>query len=129
MAVLLIRAGMVFTSPHAFRAKNIVDVGPLMRMSPPLHNIIHVAVKLAVVVAERGVVKDAIDVFKDLVHRDFGMLPGIDDTRSDVLKDCSRNLPRNLIQDVGKVVFRKNGVSGIRTMGVSKSFILVFSTF
>ena len=96
-------------------------------MSPPLHNIVHVAVKFAMVVAERRVVKDTVDVVKDLVHWDFGMLPGINDPWSYVLKDCGCNLTGRLVENVGKVVFREERMCGIRTVWVRPGLILVFA--
>lgn len=79
------------------------------------------------VVAERRVVKDTVDVVQDLIHRDIGMLPGVDDTRSYVLKDRSCDLARRLIENVGKVIFREERMGGIRAMRVSPGLILVFA--
>ena len=72
-------------------------------------------------------VEDTVDIIKDLVYWDFGMLPGIDDPRSDVLKDCSCDLARRFVQNVGEVVFREKRMGGIRAMWVSPGLILVFA--
>lgn len=127
MAVFLVCTDMVSPFPHAFRAQNIIDVDPLPRMNPSLHHIIHVAVEFAMLVAERRMVEDTIDVIQHLIRRNIGMLPGIDDPRGDILKDCCRNLARRLIENVGKMVFRKERMGRIRAVWIGPRFILMLA--
>lgn len=127
MAMRLIRACVIFTLPHAFRAEDVVDMHPWMCTGPALYHIIHVPVKFAMVVPERRMMEDTIDIVKDLVHWHFGMLPGIDDPRSDILKNCRCDLACRFIQNIGKVVFREKRMGGIRAMWVSPGLILVFA--
>ncbi len=127
MAVLLIRADMVFTFPHAFGAQDFINMSRPMRLSPPLHDIVHVPMKLAMVIAERRVVKDTTDVVEHLVHRNVGMLPCINNPRSHVLKDCSSNLSRRLIQNVRKMIFGEKRVGGIRAKWVGPGLVLMLA--
>lgn len=52
-------------------------------------------------------VENSVDIVHDLLDGDIGVLPGVDDTRSDVLQDGGGDVAGGLIEDVGKVVFRQ----------------------
>lgn len=95
---------------------------------PLLHDREHVSMELAVLVAKSWVVEHADDVVENLVHRDIGMLPCVDDARCDILKDGRSYLASWLIENVGEMVFGKQRVRRVGTGRVCPDFVLVTPT-
>ena len=87
------------TSLDTFRGQDVVQVATTVgeRMDPAFHNRKHVSVNLQVVVTQSRVVEDATNVVQYLVYWDLGMIPSINDARSNVRKDSTSNLTSRVI--------------------------------
>jgi len=126
---VIVFADVIFTMADALRAKNVVQFGATvwLREGPGLDNGEHVTVEFAMRVSNCWVVEHTDDVVEDLIDRNVWVFPGIQNTRGDVLEDCGSYFASRFIQNVGKVVFRREGVGGICAVRVGPGFVLVLS--
>ena len=113
----------------ALRAEKIVQsvLRITLVVDPVLHTLEHASVQLEVVVADSRVVEYAADIAHDFILRHIWVVPGVDNTRRDVLQDHSGKLTGRLVQDVAEVIFREHTVSGIRGVRVFPNKILLLS--
>lgn len=80
------------------------------------------------VVSQRRVVEYSGDIVEDLVDRDIGVFPCINDARSDILENCGCNLTGGSVENVRKVVFGEQGVRRVCALGIGPGLVLVLST-
>lgn len=78
-------------------------------------------------IAQDWVVEDLQAVIEYLVLGNIGVLPSVQNARRDVLHDCRSDPSGGLIQNVGKVVFGEQRVSGICAVRIGPWFVLVLA--
>jgi len=83
---------VVSTCSHSGGVEQDVNVVPLGVLVNPLSDSVeHVAVDFDVLISDCRVVKRTEDVIHDFVNGDPWVLPCVDDTRDNILQDCSCN--------------------------------------
>lgn len=92
-------SGVITTSTHALGAEIVVEIA-LVASGPLLDDSEHGFVNLIVVVSDGWVVEDSHHIIQDLLLRDFRVVPGIDDARSDILHDSDSDLSSRFVEDV-----------------------------
>ena len=99
-------AAIVLTRFHALGAKDVIQTRTsiLAGVNPRFNRLEHGAVRFVVHIPEGRVVEYPQTVFDDLVLGDAGVLPSIQNTRSDVLHDRGRDVAGGFVEDVGEVV-------------------------
>lgn len=97
---------IVLTRLHALGAEDVIQTRTsiLPGVNPRFNRLEHGAVRFVVHIPEGGVVEYPQTVVDDLVLGDAGILPSVQDTRSDVLHDRGRDVTGGFVEDVGEVV-------------------------
>lgn len=121
---------VVFALPNALRSEDVVERATSVgsRVDPALHDVEHASVDFAMRVSDGGVVEDADDIVENLLDGDVGMVPCVNNAGRDVFEDGGCDLAGWFVQDVGEVVFRQEGVCGVRAMRIRPHFVLMFAT-
>lgn len=99
-------SAIVLAGLHTLRAEDIVQAPASVfpGVNPRLHSLEHGAMGIVAHVPDSGVVERTQTVVDDLMLRDVGVFPGVQDARSDVLHDRGRNVTGRFVQDIGEVV-------------------------
>ena len=99
-------AAIVLTRFHALGAKDVIQTRTsiLAGVNPRFNRLEHGAVRFVVHIPEGRVMEYPQTVFDYLVLGDAGILPSVQDTRSDVLHDRGRDVAGGFVEDVGEVV-------------------------
>lgn len=118
---------VVLACPDTLRAQNIIEACTPIRpgVSPILHGLEHGPVCLIMHVAQSWMVEHTQAVVQDLLLWDFGMLPGVQHPRCDILEDSRGDSTSGFIEDVGEVILGKHRVGWISAMGIRPWFKLV----
>jgi len=91
---------VVTTRSNTVGTKGNVEILASVGTSPLLDDLEHVAVHLAVHVADGGMVENADNVFQDLLFGYLGMVPGVYDSRRDILENGRCDFAGWLVEDV-----------------------------
>ena len=99
-------AAIVLTRFHALGTEDFIQTRTsiLAGVNPRFNRLEHGAVRFVVHIPEGGVVEYPQAIVDDLVLGDAGILPSIQDTRSDVLHDRGRDVTGWFVEDVGEVI-------------------------
>lgn len=105
---------MIAASLDGLRAEDMVQLVALwVLINPLLDGGEHVALDLAVVVAEGWVVEGAEDILDDFADWDTWVFPCEENTWNSVLQNSGRNSSSNWVEVVGEMVLGEHGVCWI----------------
>ena len=126
---VVVVANVVLAMADTVGAEDVVQFGAAvwLREGPVLDDGEHLAVEFAVRVSISWVVEDAHNVVEDLVHWDVRMFPSVENAWGYVFEDCGSYFASRFVEDVGKVVFGKEGVRGICAVRVGPGLVLMLS--
>lgn len=97
---------IVLTRLHALGAEDVIQTRTsiLPGVNPRFNRLEHGAVRFVVHIPDGGVVEYPQAIVDDLVLGDAGVLPSVQDTRSNVLHDRGRDVTGWFVEDVGEVI-------------------------
>jgi hypothetical protein len=120
---------VVFSSFDKGRAQDAVQLVTVGLLVYPLaYGVEYVSVDFDALVPECRVVESAEDVVHYFFDGDARVLPGVDNSRSNVLENGSGNSTSHTVQFIGEVILREHRVSWVCTVSIIPWFELLIGT-